>query len=285
MPKTLEELTTTTQTSSWIPRDVYARVIWGAVAEEEKLRDIVAVSEKQPFGDGGNTFKVRVVGARTAQGPIAEGASLTSTASSFSVYSITLSKYGDYDVLSGESIEDTSDDVKAKILAEMGKAIAAKIDQVRYDEINTAVPGQTKNAATAGQILLADILDLKAAMEDTKYKPDVLLLSPLGLANFLRYNQSLLQYQMVDALMAGKVAMVAGLRVVVFSGAVDPSATAGATLAYVIDSSRALGEIWGRPLTFEELRVPETDQYKEVCWVRYGASELDTGAIGRLKNA
>jgi N4-gp56 family major capsid protein len=281
--------TSTTQTADWIPADVYAQTVFMAVHADRVLGALAGALSVDIGKGNGDTVQVRVFPSRTAQGPISEGNSLTETAlGSLTTKSIQILAYGDYDTLTQQSIDFTSDDLKGRLLAEMGAALNEKLEQVCYDVLKNASAGCTRTLDVPSVIDFEDILRAAATMKAAKRKPDFLIIAPTLEPDVL------LDPNLTKAVDYSKVGLVAlpreigsigGIRVIVHPLAAAKATTTGAVQGIMIDSSRAFGEAFGRPLSFEEQRVPESNKWKQVAWVFYGAAAIDLTAICHLKNA
>ena len=281
--------TSTTQTDAWIPADIYAQQVFMGLHSKRVLGALAAALGVNVQQGEGGTVQVRFFPKRTAQGPIAEGVALSQTATgSLTTKSITLSKYGDYDILTQESIDYTAGPVKDMLLDEMGAALAEKLEQVTYDVLKNAASTQTYTLDISGTLSYEDILRAEAkAKKDKKVRPDFLIIAH-DLVPDLLLDPNLtktVNYGEGTVALPGEVGRIGNVRIIAHDLAVAKATTTGTVQGILIDSTRAFGEAFGRPLTFEEERVPEDDTWKEVCWVRYGAAVLDPDAIMLLKNA
>jgi len=230
---------------------------------------------------------------------IAEGNTLEYHEDVFGTYTITLDKFGDYDLVTRETFEDTyrGNQLLTRILGEMGKGLAAKIDQERYDQLETASADTIKVNAVKGVLLMKDVSDLKAEMEGKAYHPDVLIVSPTVLSYMLttkigttgNYEFPILtvdKYGATEPLHKGEVGELLGLRIIKTARANAYATTVNETMMVMIDSSRALGEVIGRPIdtTIDNVSKIEMDKIKIVVWMRIGVDELDLKAIGLYNN-
>lgn len=289
MTNDIQKLTTTTETTSWIPSREYAGLIVQK-AQAKRLLFGVAAAVEHAVGQGeGTVVRVRIFPKRTAQGPISEGASLTATVSSPTYADLTIQKFGDADELTGESIYQTKGPLVAKLLEAMAGGLARKKDEKVYDVLKAATPGASKTLGVAGTLtdLGNKILDCLAegqAGDDVTY--DTLLLGPDQI-NALRQikNVDLQVGASVKLNENGEVVGFAGMKVINLMSIANRNATTAAMVqAILIDSSRAFGEAHGKPATFEERRVPLTDKYEEVVWDWYTAGTIDTDGIGHVVN-
>ena len=285
--KELEELAV--DSSNWTPSEVFSKLILDALVDARKLSGKITVFAEDITKGSGDTIKVRYFPARTAQGPITDGNSLSSTdGTAPNVYSISLAKYGDYAQLTDYSIFKAGDEIKARLLKAMGDGLAKKFDQLIYSEIEGATAGTSANLATNDWTsnsydLYEKIVEVRGDMKGLGANPDYLIIHPDFEAYFLKETVQGVRGQVVKV-QNGNLVELAGLKVVVTGNANAKSTTASKVQAVIIDSSRAVGEAWGKRPTFYEDYVPEGDYYKEVVWAYFGTSELDTNAIGHVKN-
>lgn len=278
----------TTVTSNWIPRDVYAQTIFMALHAKRVLGSLAAAVSVDIQKGEGDTIKVRVFPKRTAQGPIAEGVSLTDTANSAATTkSLQIQAYGDFDKITQQSIDFTSDDFKARLLAEFGAALNEKLEQVCYNVLANASSTQTTTLDVASVVDYEEILKAKAKLRLQKMHPDFLIISPDQERDVLLDPNltKAVDYTGDMVALPGEVGSIGGIRVLVHELALAKSTTSGVVNGIMIDSSRAFGEAFGRPLTYMEQAVPEANTWKEVAWVFYGAGVIDPNAICLMKNA
>jgi len=290
MAKSLIELTEKTAFADWIPADVYARTVLDALVESEMLQNTVGYRVIKTQAMGGDNVQIKKRTARTAQGTIAEGATLTETdQSAVSTVTITLGKYGDADLITAESIEDVPDDVKGLVLTSMGEALGIKLDELRFAAmVDTGMSShEVTNPTTKGQPQWDDVVDITALLKQNNVRPDMMIMHPTVLAYFLKTDpfKSAAVYGTLDALTSGDIGVIGGLRIIITNKANALDASVNTILAVVLDSRLALAELYGRPLSFTEQYVQLTDQYREVCWIRYGVDAMNEEAIGWIRNA
>lgn len=279
--------TTTTETAAWIPADVYARAVFMAVHAKRILGNLVAALKHDVGRGNSDTIQVRKYPARTAQTDVAEAASLTANADTVSTVSITVKKHGDYAILTDESIQFTSDDVKGRLLAEMGAALAEALEQKAYDALKNASSTKTTTLQVSGVVDYAEVLAAQAELKKAKMNPDFLIISPDHETDLLLDANltKVAEYGAGAVSLPGEIGRIGTIRVIVHPLAVARATSTGTVQGIMLDSSRAFAEVYGKPLRFEEQRVPENDTYKEVAWVWYGCGVLDANAICLMKNA
>jgi N4-gp56 family major capsid protein len=234
--------------------------------------------------------KVRVFPKRTAQGPITENAALAETAmSSLTVKSLTIQAYGDYDTLTAQSIQFTSDDLKARLLQSMADALGAKLEQVTYDVLKNASGTQSITLDVAGVIDYEEVLKAQASLKKKLMDPSqmFLIIGPDQEKDLLldASVSKVADYSVGTVVLPGEIGRVGNIRILTHPLANVKSAAAGALNGILIDSSRAFGQAFGLPLTFSEQMIPEKNAWKEVAWTFFGAGVVDPDAICLLKNA
>ncbi len=304
--KNLEELTTNANVADWVPADAYADLIMEASVCYGQLSGVITAIDYDLQACQGDTIQVRYAPARTAQGPITACDCLSATSSTLGTYPITVQAYGDYDLMCGFSLFKACGPVKDRILDEMAKGLAKKRDEDIWTQITTGfAPTHTAttnvawsaSAATVGSTccfngydIYNKIIALQKTMQAAAVNPDYVIMNP-EIAAHLYYKDN---GNMPDASLqmpllrftsdGGNVASIAGMKVIESCNASEGTDTSGATLAVVIDSSRAVGEAWGKRPSFHEFYEVDCDRYKETVWMYWGTSELDTNAIGHVLN-
>jgi len=319
--KSMIELTTSTEETSWIPVDSYLDLILEAAVCYGQLSGVITAVNHDFTGCQGKIVQVRSVPARTAQALGDTSTSiancLSATSSTLTTYSITLSTYGDYDTMTGFGLFQSCGNVKAAILNEMAKGLAKKRDIDIYAAIGSTslgAPGFSQSMASAlkcfggffpkwyrqssgsvgvmGSAIGENAINLYDAivhsvgsMRNAAYNPDTLIINP-NIAAFLKIN---FDNHILDALIkfdsgTGKLTHVAGLDVIECCNAHACHATSAATVAVIIDSSRAVGEAWGMRPKYTETYESECDYYKEVLLMYWGTAHLDKSAICHIVN-
>lgn len=282
-------LTDTTDVADQIPADVYSQVILEGLYANRMLADIVSAVREDLSGRAGNIVQVPFIAARTAQGPITAGNALTATDESTGTYPITLAKYGDYDLVQREVFEDQMNFNEADFVRNQFEALAEKVDQLVYDELETATPGATCTLATTADVSLSDfydcVVEVRASLQKLKVRPSHLIIGPDQAAQLLKDTSEGIKEQQITV-RDGMVLRVAGLDTITTPLANAAVSTLSEVQGIVIDSQRAVGEAWGRRPEFkrDDVSKIESDQVKLVTWIRYGTSELDTNAIGHVIN-
>jgi hypothetical protein len=299
--KTLTELTTDANLTSWIPADYYADLILEASVCYGQLSGVITAIDYDVAQGTGGIVQVRSVPARTAQGPMAACSCLSAPSSTLTTYSITIQPYGDYDEMCAYSLWKANGPVKDRILNEMAKGLAHARDVAIWAAITALGVPPTYHAhstvsctSTAtdsgccgsqyGKSFYNAVIEVTQAMKAAAYHPDYLILNPTVARYF--YNKDYLYENgfqtKYDA--NGNMTMLHGLKVIESCCATACATTSKGTMAVIIDSSRAVGEAWGMRPKFEEERIAYCDKYRETIWMYWGCNDLDLGAIGHVLN-
>ena len=267
--------------------EVFSKLVLEGAQEERKLSEVVAASVENLKAGSGSTVKITYFPARTAEGPIAEGDSVTGSASTMESFSVVIGQYADYDFLNGFSLFEAGDDVKIALLNAMGKGFAAKFDATVYaamaDETDTPV---TKTLVIAdGLAKLVDaIVDAKAEMAKIGAKPEYVLMGPVQEAELLKLTLEGMPAAGLMVVTEGELKRIAGLKAIVTTQFPDTYVD-GEIQAIVLDKSRAVAEAYGMRPTFEEKRDEASNTYKEYVWAYYGVSVLDDEGRVLIKQA
>jgi len=298
--KTLTELTDSTSAATWIPTEQFSDLILEAsVCYGDLSGKITAIDYDLKAGQG-DTVNIRYVAARTAQTIASNCGCLSATSNTLGEYTIDISKYGDYDYMCGISMFTAGPRLKDSILNEMAKGLAHARDAAVWAAIiGGAAATWTYTARMADDALSVvtvggccsfvtnlynSIVSVRQNMKGACLNPDYVIMHP-SVARYLYFKDS--TYPLANLLKfdgSGNLSEIDGLKVIESGSATAASATSGATMAVVIDSSRCVGEVWGKRPTFTEQYVAECDAYKEVIWSYWGTGRLDPAARGRILN-
>ena len=321
--RNFEQLTGDNQTVNWTPSESWADMILEASVAYGDLSGKIGATEVAMDAGEGYTCKIRSVPARVAQGPIAHGSGLAHDCLSYassrpSVYSVTVQKYGDVDCLSGFSFWSARGNLKQAIMTEMSKGLAKKRDQLIWSALITKQGVATTSLGSAmgnknplyknqpkfwratqslGSAIWGPAINLydaiiysEATMRQTNaVAPDTVIMSPT-VAAYLKYMQAAVPGAFnisVDS--SNHLLKVGGLTVIETSIASKADLNSGAGrnagfAAVIIDSKRALAEIWGKRPFFSELYSPKCDQTDVAIWMYYGTGAMDEKAIWHVKN-
>lgn len=300
MTRTLEELTGATEVNAWTPDRAFADLIIGASFCGSKLSGVITAVDYDLAAGNGDVVAVRYSPVRTAQGPMGSCGCLSAVSSTLGVYSITIRTYGDYDLLCGFSLYEAGPRTRDEILRTMGEALATKRDADIWAAIHNITPTyQTHTTVTCAssatdtnccayrypKSLYNSIVSIAGQLRGACKNPTDVIMSPT-VAKWMSFKDYTNAPDWNSTYGSdGIISTLAGLNVIVTGNADACSSTSGATMAVVIDRSRAVGEAWGKRPTFSEQYDSYCDRYKEVAWMYWGCHTLDEAAIGIIRNA
>jgi len=315
--RTSEDYTWNTNITSWIPKQDYADAIIESSLQYGEISGKAAVQRFDKTAGTGQNVIVRIPTFRNAQWNLGQGQCLSVTSQSVSTYVIQIKKMGDYDELYDMDLWQTPGPLKETILNEMAKGLAARRDWQLWDSLVTFGDARwvamtthamkddmfglwakgTANCCMPALDLYNTILKGVASMRrqahtnpgnvsTAGYNPDTLILGPF-LAMKLKYRDH--GFPVIDIITdeKGRVTRLpgAGLNVIEYTGAPTDNDVSRGTVAIIIDSSRALGEAWGKQPEFYEDFYIECGKYKEVVWSWWGCHVLDTNAVMHIRNS
>lgn len=272
--------------------DTVSTFILEGVYENRMLAGVIGATKEDLRGKTGDTVQVPIMGARTAQGPIAAGDPLTATDSTFTTAPIVLAKHGDYEKVQNEVWEDQDSYDIAAFLRAQSEALAERMDLDVYAALDGATPGSSTLLATAGDLTTDDdyyvkLVDLFAAMRKAKRVPTHVIHGPDQDASLRKLASEGVVDRSVTLTADGKfVATVAGIPCIVTANANANTATLNQVQAVVIHQPRAIGEALGRPpnVVVDETTDAPTDETRLITWMRWNTAVLEEASIGHVLN-
>ena len=306
--KSLEELTNETSLATWIPTEKFVDMILEGVYQKGQLAGKVTALNYDMDAGNGNTVNVRYVNVRDnvqeISGCMADSC-LSAASQTFGEKTITINMVGDYDLVCDFAAWQTKGDAYAQIAKAMSDSMAAWRDLQIWNDLCAATANTTIDTAVAWSSsrttdsccnyafdIYNAIIDARQHLYGDGYNPDTVIIHPYAAAYlYYKENGSAPAVQNIMPLLKygddGHIASIAGMKVIEAKAAVAEDATPTASddnLAFVIDSSRALGEAWGKRPTFTKEYVPECNNYKLVLWTYWGHDQLDEDAIVSIEN-
>ena len=289
---------------AWSPEDVYAKVVWNtAVCKADLFRLCVKGIDINP-GDGLKT-QIRTFGA--FGDPVAKGSCECGSCASigFTTYPLTLIQYNLEAVVCGKDIWDVGDVLMDSYINAMSDSWAKFFDAQIYSELETASPGHTEqlpvdlnctpsiggSCCTDTSLLNlynavnAIVADMREATVPSN--PDWMIISPSVAAIFKRMMTPKTQFNASDIKFDdnGRLSRIAGLKVIEYCGANSCTDAADEVVAIIVDSSRAVGAVFGQKPKLYKFFKSDCNAYRLDYWSFFAVGELDTNSIGHIINA
>ena len=307
MTRSFEELTNDTTAAGWIPTEDFVDLILeGVVAYGDLSGNGVTALEYDMSAGHGDSVMVRTVTPRTHSCASTDACGcLSATSTTLGQTNIEVYQWGDYDKICDFTSWKTNGNLMQTIAKEMSKRLANCRDSAIWTSLCGATPNTTVNTTAAWSSsrttdscclftfdIYNAIIEARQHLYGDGYDPDTVLVHPY-VAAYLYYkeNGSVPAVGDISPLIKyndnGFVASIAGLRVVeVKVAAADDSspASSGDELAFVIDSSRAIGEVWGKRPEFNQFYDGKCNATELTLWTYWGHAILDSDAIVAIEN-
>jgi hypothetical protein len=303
----MEELTGATEVNAWTPDVAFADMIIGASFCGSKLSGVITAIDYDLAAGNGDVVSVRYSPVRTAQGPMGSCGCLSITSSTLAKYDITIRSYGDQDDLCGFSLWEAGPRTRDEILRTMAEALATKRDVDIWRALtlygtSTKLSVYAKSSVSCNSTATeADccaykyaksfynsVVSVAAQLEGNCKHPDTVVMSPTVAKWFKIKDYTNSPDFLVNWGANGEVMSVAGLKVIVTGNATACGSggkmSTASIMAVVLDSSRAIGEAWGKRPIFTEQYDNHCDKYRETIWMYWGTALLDSTAIAHIKN-
>lgn len=238
---------------------------------------------------------IKVISARSDPNSVSACTCLSCASNTFTKYSITINQLGDYAVLCSWDEFQVGSSYRRAVLKSMAEHWGVYFDAQIWAALAAATAGYTEtlnntldcngvisgSCCTNGSDIYGRLIDLDARMRVAGYMPDYFICSPT-VANYFKYLQ-----HPTNALATPEIEMKGGIltrighiKVVEYCGATACSTATALRVGVLIDSSRAIGQAFGKRPTLEFERDPECNSTKIVMWAYWGVSALDSGALG-----
>ncbi len=280
--------------SDWTPSEQFANLIWSAFYCKGYLAGKVTVRGIDFQRGKGDTIAIRVRGKRTAQGPLAACECLSCVSSSFTVINTTLDVYGDLAEICERDLFEAGDVVKDGIIEDMASGLAEQVDLEIYDQLCTATTSYTDTLDNCcepsdddccmdkfGRELANSIITLEAQMREGGYRPNFCILSPTVAAHFKYKEAASMSGMPIRFGSSGELLSIGNMQIIEFPCAKQCSDSAG-IVAVILDSSKAVGEGWGKRPELEQDRNIDCDSTTVAIHMYIGIDELDDDAIGLI---
>ena len=238
---------------------------------------------------------IKVISARSDPNSVSACTCLSCASNTFDKYSITINQLGDYAVLCSWDEFQVGSSYRRAVLKSMAQHWGVYFDAQIWATLLAATAGYTEtlnntldcngvisgSCCTNGSDIYGRLLDLDARMREAGYSPDYFVCSPT-IANYFKYLQTpgsaLAKPEITQK--GGILTRIGHIKVVEYCGATTCATTTALRIGVLIDSSRAIGQAFGKKPTLEFERDPECNSTKIVMWSYWGVSALDSGALG-----
>ena len=314
MSKSFEQLTDaddgTGGIGAWIPSEHFVDMILEGIYQKGQLAGKVTALNYDMAAGNGNTVNVRYVSVRDniqEKDACMNNTCLSAGSTTFGDHTIEIKMVGDYDVVCDFAMWQAKGDGYAQIAKSMSDSMAAWRDLQIWNDLCGATANTTVDTASAWVSessrttdsccnyafdIYNAIIEARQHLFGDGYNPDTVIIHPFASAYlYFKENGNVPAVRSIMPLVKygedGYVASIAGMKVIEAKAAVAEDSTPTSSndnLAFVIDSSRALGEAWGKRPTFTKDYVPECNNYKMVLWTYWGHDQLDENAIISIEN-
>jgi len=282
--------------NNWSIQRHFCNIIWHAKECHGNLGRVCASVCDVSAGHNAR-LDIKVISARADPTSVSACTCLSCASNTFDRYSITLNQLGDYAVLCSWDEFQVGSSYRRAVIKSMAMHWGVYFDAQIFAAISGAASGYTEtlnntldcngvisgSCCTNGSDIYGRLLDLDARMRAAGYNPDYFICSPT-IANYFKYLQtpgSALAMPSIE--MDGTVLTKIGhIKVIEYCGATACSTATATEFGWLIDSSRAVGQAFGKKPTLEIERDAECNSWKLVFWAYWGCSALDVNAIGSL---
>jgi hypothetical protein len=183
---------------------------------------------------------------------VAEGEEFERDQSNVDQVTVTFKKYGGEVAITMEAMEDGMIDFKAREVEELARAMAEKLNDEAFEELNGNVDSTVGDDDDV--LSFSDIRDGMVAVRRNSYTPDLLIVDLDGYGDLLTDANFNRATDMGDEVVrTGEVGQIAGMRVVVDT----TNDIADGNGAFVIDSDRYGYELTRTPVSTNEYEDPE----------------------------
>ena len=292
-----------TTVSSWSPNETYARMIWTGMYEEAKLMK-VAVKGIDIQKGAGLDVTIRAIGKFGDPSNVAACECISCSSAALTNYNVTLEQYGISTEICEEDVWDVGEEYRSKMLFALGKTWANYFDSLIYAQLETATPGYTSSIASTAwdctpslsgsccsdSVLVAlynAIDDVVTQMRVANYDPDYIIIHPT-ISRMFRAFSGVAPVFLEPVVMDnnGRLKSILGIEVIEYNSAntcTEGDAGGNEEVAIIIDSSRAVGAVFGKHPTLESDRNIDCNSTTYAMWAFFGTAELDTNAIGHVQ--
>ena len=285
--------------NNWYNHGAFAADVIHAAEVKGGLSRICRRGSYDLQAGNGDKVYIRQISARSDPNQVSACTCLSCTSNTFDKYTITINQLGDYANLCSWDEFKSGQVYRSSVIKSMFEHFSVYIDKKIFDALKSASPGYTEtlnntfdcngsisgSCCTNGSDIYGRLLDLDARMRESGYNPDYLIVSPT-VANYFKYLQTPGNSiaNMSITMEGGVLTKVGHLNVIEYGGATACSTATATKFAWLVDSSRAIGQAFGKHPTLEFERDAKCNAWKIVLWAYWGVSTLDTNAIGVIQS-
>lgn len=291
----------------WSPADNYAKKVWATAVCDSKLLDVCVKGLEINAGDGLGV-QIRLAGKIAA--PQAKGSCECGSCASisFSTYPLTITQYNLEAVVCKKDSFDVGDALMESYVTAMKNSWAEFFDSEIWGDLYGATPGFDQTLDNALQCSTPS-LDSATCCQDKAlydmwnacnsaiatmhegtglaqpYNPDTIIMSP-SVAKLFKRQQTPTPvfYSDVKFDDSGRLTRLCGLKVIEYCGATSCSDASDLTVAIIIDSSRAVGCVFGEePKMYSKFQT-DCNSVRLDWWAFIAFGALDLDAICHICN-
>jgi len=298
-------LVTDAEAGDWTQSEHFVDMVMDlAVCYGQLSGKVTAIDYDLKAGQGNVVNVPYVVSADYSCVSIAPCGDASQVSATLGNYPITIYQYAHLDNICNFSEWKSKPNIQAAVMNEMAKKMANCRDAAIWGDLVGATAGYTSTTAGAWSPtsrpsdsccnyafdIYNCIIDCWVHLRGTARNPDKVLIHPYAAAYlYYKENGNLPAVQdympMVKHKADGTIATIAGMEVIEVCVAVaddsSPSDT-GDELAFVIDSSRALGEAWGMRPKFNLFYQHISNKTEVSLWSYWGHSLMDANSVAEV---
>ena len=293
----------------WRPADVWCNAIWYAAQCGRQLSGVVTYRGCDINAGDGLSVQIRTITSQTDMTLLGACECAVCASDTFSTHTLTLHRYDIYKVACNLDLFSIGPILKEGMIQVMADDFIRGIDAAIWTEMLNltncgGAPGFTETLLSDALCdpirvtdeyccayaanLYGEIIQLEARMRAAGYGKSgfKLVLSPT-VATYLKRKEGIsVPYWVNNISMDGnKLAKIGDIDVIEYCGATACTGLANATVAVLLDPTRAIGEAYGKKpfLKIDEDPI-ECDSWKYVMRCYIAVQCLDVNAIGHVKN-
>jgi len=291
--------------SDWSPADNYAKQVWSTAVCESNLMSLCVKRLHINAGDGLG-LQIKLAGKIAAPSEKASCECNSCASITFTTYPLTIKQLGLESVVCEKDSFDVGGDLMQSYITAMKNSYVEYFDGQIYNELKTATEGTTETLPTAlacdpalsgsccSDTALLDMWNatnnaIASMREGTglkqPYNPTHIIISPSVAKVFKRMQTPTTSfYKDVVFDSKGKLSSICGLKAVEYCGAQSCCTDSGAVVAIIVDSSRAVGCVFGKRPHMYSFFQSNCNSVRLDMWSFVAISELDCDGICHIKN-